>query len=123
MLDVLVTLKRMTNSEIARREKAEQQHMLEVDREDDGAVDEANTEDDFDLTQRTTYDIGQWTVPRKYRRQQQYPDDRTTLSIEILGPSCHDTDKCKNKISSHITVGFIKYKPPPEQVNAYLLNI
>ena len=68
VLDVLVTVKRMTNSEIARREKAEQQQTLEVEREDDGGVDEADTENGLDMTQRTTHDIEQWTVPRNPRR-------------------------------------------------------
>ena len=43
VLDVLVTVKKMTNSEIARREKAEQQQMLEVEREDDGGMNEVDT--------------------------------------------------------------------------------
>ena len=64
MLDVLVTEKKMSQSEITSREKVEREAALEVERDGDGGEGElSNAHNNFECTQQTTHHIEQWTVP------------------------------------------------------------
>ena len=116
VLDVLVTVKPMSRSEMSRREKA----MLldNTSEETTREPDQSTNEQDVDLTQRTTHDIAQWITPRpNIRRGEHYPDHLTTLEVEILGPCSKFEIKgvFYNKVNSHIVCAALSIPPPLDQ--------
>ena len=115
VMDILVTVKQMSRSEILRREKA---ILDSASEETSREPDQSTASHDVDLTQRTTYDISQWITPRpNIPRGEHYPDHLTTLDVEILGPCSKVGIKgvYYNKINSHIVCSALSIPPPHNQ--------